>query len=96
MTITSTTISGNDATSSGDGGGLRAHDGIVSLTGSTVSNNYGDDGGGIHFDGDPGSLTVNTSAITDNYADDNGGGISKRQRNSRDHRLLDRGQRLPG
>ena len=85
VTVTDSTITDN-AVQGGtgvDGGGIRANAGsIVTITGSTISNNSSSDrGGGLHFDGTTsggsgsGGSTVNitNSTISGNFAADDGG-----------------------
>ncbi len=74
------TVSGCRATNGG-GGGIRTDGWVVTLTGSTVSNNSAtSNGGGLWLDGSDAnrnsmSLTVNGSTVSGNTSGGNGGGI---------------------
>jgi len=73
VTITGSTISGND--SKGDGGGLYSYKGTVSIANTTITGNTADySGGGVfNYDGD---LTITSSLISSNTADyGTGGGV---------------------
>ena len=47
MTVTDSTVSGNETISFGDGGGIRNDGGTLAVTGSTISGNSAYQGGGI-------------------------------------------------
>jgi len=75
-----TTISGltlTDGNTAGDGGAIRADDGALTMTGTTVSGNNADDGGGI-FVSDT-DLTVQRSTLSGNDAGSSGGAIGASQ-----------------
>ena len=74
LTITTSTVDNNVATGSADGGGINVIGGEVTITGSTLSGNEADDGGGIRI-GAFGVVTITDSTIRDNTALDDGGGI---------------------
>jgi len=73
LIIKNCTISGN-ATDWGRGGGIENYYGKITITGSTISDNYADiHGGGIYnLDG---VLTITGSTISGNSAGSDGGGI---------------------
>ena len=73
VTITGSTISGNE--SKGDGGGIYSYKGSVAISNTTITGNKADYGGGgvFNYEGD---LTITTSVITSNSADyGSGGGV---------------------
>ena|GEM_PF-6507586 len=71
LTVMNSTISGNSA--DWGGGGIYNFSGTVTVTNSTISDNWAVDGGGIsNFDGE---LTLTNSTISGNFGVD-GGGIS--------------------
>ncbi|MCR5359700.1 MAG: hypothetical protein K6E55_07450, partial [Thermoguttaceae bacterium] len=73
LTITNSTVFGNETFADGFGGGISNISGMLTLTGSTVTENYSDvDGGGIY---NLGALVVTNSTISRNVADWGGGGI---------------------
>ncbi|MBO7726729.1 MAG: hypothetical protein J6S40_09730, partial [Thermoguttaceae bacterium] len=73
LTIANSTVSGNETFADGFGGGINNISGMLTLTGSTVTENYSDvDGGGIY---NLGTLVVTNSTISRNVADWGGGGI---------------------
>jgi CSLREA domain-containing protein len=84
LTLSTSTVSGNNATNNGgsidddagDGGGIyNSSTGTVTLTHSTVSgNNAGDDGGGMRNVAG-GTVTLTHSTVSGNTAGDGGGGI---------------------
>jgi|GEM_PF-2623348 len=80
LTITNCDISGNDS-SHGNGGGIFASQGDLTVTGTTFSNNSASrSGGGIYFDvnGTASTLTVTNCAFTSNTSksvSDGGGAI---------------------
>ena len=75
LTITASTISGNDA--GRNGGGIQNDSGTLEIIGSTVSENSADNsGGGIHTD--EGTVTITDSTLSGNSAV-NGGAIQNRQ-----------------
>ena len=71
ITITGSTISGNE--SKGDGGGVYSYKGSLTISNTTVTGNSADYGGGgvFNYEGD---LTVTSSVFTNNNADYGGGG----------------------
>jgi hypothetical protein len=78
MTVTGSLISGNSAVAANNvGGGLgNAGNGAVTITDSTVANNFsGGVGGGFGDENAQGTLTVVNSTFANNYAIGNGGGI---------------------
>jgi len=70
MTVSETTISGNEA----DFGGGIVNSGIALITNSTIAGNAGDHSGGGIDNG--GTLTISNSTIASNDAFDQGGGIN--------------------
>ena len=80
LTVTHSTLAGNTATTSGDGGGItQLGIGSTVVTDSTISGNSALDssgfgsGGGIHNNS---TVTIIRSTISDNSAGNNGGAIS--------------------
>lgn len=75
LTITDSTIRDNTATN--DGGGIRAG-GLLTISGSTISGNSADDGGGIYLGFQSGVVnnTITNSTIDGNAATGAGGGLS--------------------
>ena len=72
LTITGGSITGNTAT--GCGGGIW-NENVVTITNSTISNNTGNDSGGI-YNKAGGDLTINSgTTISDNTSNAGGGGI---------------------
>ena len=72
LTLENLTLTGGDAGSGNDGGGVLAS-GDVTLTNSTVSNNSADNiGGGVRASGD---VTLTNSIVSNNSAGARGGGI---------------------
>ncbi|MGB7327793.1 MAG: choice-of-anchor Q domain-containing protein, partial [Rubripirellula sp.] len=75
LSLTETTVSGNDAAN--EGGGLwNSASGSIDVIRSTVSSNTSGDGGGIFNDGDAGNVSVTNSTIASNVATGLGGGIA--------------------
>ena len=73
ITISGSTISGNE--SKGDGGGVYSYKGSLTISDTTITGNSADYGGGGVFN-DEGDLTITSSVITNNNADyGSGGGI---------------------
>ncbi len=73
ITITGSTISGNE--SKGDGGGVYSYKGSLTISNTTITGNSADYGGGgvFNYEGD---LTITSSVFTNNNADYGiGGGI---------------------
>ncbi|HBV61983.1 MAG TPA: hypothetical protein DEF45_03070, partial [Rhodopirellula sp.] len=73
ITITGSTISGNE--SKGDGGGVYSYKGSLTISDTTITGNSAEYGGGgvFNYEGD---LTITSSVITNNNADyGSGGGI---------------------
>jgi len=73
ITITGSTISGNE--SKGDGGGVYSYKGSLTISNTTITGNSADYGGGgvFNYEGD---LTITSSVFTNNNADyGSGGGI---------------------
>ena len=73
LTLNSSTVSGNIATTDNANGGGIFNRGTSTLTSSTVSGNNASDGGGIFNSG--GTLTLNSSTVSGNTAQTDGGGI---------------------
>jgi hypothetical protein len=77
LTVTSTTITGNQLSGSLRGGGLwNANGAIATISGSTISNNSAGSGGGIANGPNAAVLSVTGSTIKGNTATFGGGGIS--------------------
>jgi MBG domain (YGX type) len=74
LTMTGCTVSGND-TDGGDVGGGVFNGGTASLTGCTVSDNYGYNGGGL-FNSGTGNLTLTGCTVSGNSAGSSGGGLA--------------------
>lgn len=74
LILTNSTVSGNDASAAGAGGGIvNANNGTMSIVNSTISGNAGFDGGGVTSIS--GSITVVNSTISGNTATRSGGGF---------------------
>jgi hypothetical protein len=80
LSVTGTIVSNNDALTAGTfGGGIgNAGNGPVSITSSTIENNFsGGDGGGFADQNGQGTLTVSSSLFLNNFAVGDGGGIDE-------------------
>ncbi len=74
VTITGSTISGNQATGTAFGGGINQSSGTVDISGSQITGNGGYGGGGISSSG--GALTITNTLMENNTANTaNGGAI---------------------
>jgi len=73
MTLTNTLVRAN--ATNGNGGGINALGGTVTINGGSVSLNNAGDGGGIHAVGNSTVLTINSSTIESNQSSNTGGGI---------------------
>jgi len=76
-TIANDVITANHAGNDGGGVHEQSHSGSVVVTGTTISNNVADaGGGGLYFDStSPATLSISDSTITGNSSGDNGGGL---------------------
>jgi len=75
LTLTECTVNGNTLTS-GDGGGIRAGDVNLTITGGKIQGNSASRGGGIYYtSSDWTPMTISHCLVTGNYASDTGGGM---------------------
>jgi hypothetical protein len=76
VTVSNSSVSGNDTTS-GPGGGILANDSVLTVATTTITDNTasGGSGGGIHFNNSSEPLTLTASEVTGNSSSGSGGGI---------------------